>query len=277
MEQRACASGHQCLEKAVCVCVLFPREHHSWGCPCRIRSVGIGYGGGWIPERDQRSGSQILAWPEVCTSYRGTRVCMFMCVCACLCVCVCECPAAATRLELQTHPCNHMNVLASKRTAKSRSMADRQSLGRARDGAMCDPRNDIPIANHQTTLLSWAQEAVAWQSSTDEIVPAPGHKEHSHCLCNSSQDRRSKILEQGWPHKSSPVVEDTTGSSGVLQDCTAHRQPAPTEHPWDTQNLPVSLVECLEVAQLLPGGPCSVPRVWAVVVLQLLPHRTAQL
>lgn len=89
MEQRACASGHQCLEKAVCVCVLLPREHHSWGCPCRIRGVGIGYGGGWIPERDQRSGSQILAWPEVCTSYRGTHVCMFMCVCVHVYVCVC--------------------------------------------------------------------------------------------------------------------------------------------------------------------------------------------
>lgn len=57
--------------------------------------------------------------------------------------------------------------------------------------------------------------------------------------------------------------------------CTAHRQPVPTEHPWDTQNLPVSLVECLQVAQLLPGGPCCVPRAWVTVVFQLLPHRTA--
>lgn len=62
MEQRACVSGHQCLEKPVCVFVLFSKEHHSWECPCRIRGVGARYGGGWILERHQRSGNQILAW-----------------------------------------------------------------------------------------------------------------------------------------------------------------------------------------------------------------------
>lgn len=90
----------------------------------------------------------------------------------------------------------------------------------------------------QTTLLSRAEEAAGrWL----EVVTAPGHTEHNCCLCSSclSQDRRSKILKQRWPRKSSPVVEGTCGSSRALQHCTAHRQPVPTRHPWDSQNLPV--------------------------------------
>lgn len=98
----------------------------------------------------------------------------------------------ATGLELQTHHCNHMNILVSKLAAKKingREAEAEQRMGQC--NVWPEKHSHSPIPNHQAAAPHPAEPGrggcrqVTWQTSMHEAVKIPGHKEHILSLCKS--------------------------------------------------------------------------------------------
>lgn len=251
-------------DTSVCVWVCFPREYQSCVTAYRINGLGDSYQG------DQRrrvgypretSGLRVRYWIGYRSAQAPGNQCSHVYIQQ-------KAWLPATRLQMQTHHCNRMNILVSKLSAKKKLMAERQRQGRAQDSAMCD-LGRTHIHPFPTIRLEYLTQSSQAEESAGRWLDRPPHMRLSKSQVTRStfwgyaslvlpRQRRNKNLKQRKAHKGSPDMEDIHMSSSNLQYFIA---------------LSNSVMESLEVTWLTSRWTMLVPSAWAAVVLRLVLHK----